>query len=213
VSNLRFPGQYYDKETEGIDAETGLPVPGTGLHYNWNRYYDPSLGRYLSTDPIGIDGGDLNLYAYVSQRPTVMSDPMGLKSFCAEVFIGFGGGVLFGENPDGSYFLTIRWGAGEGESFSYDPEGTSPGYQPGESSQVKTGGFAEVGLGVSPGPSVGWAGQVGGTAMRGGGVTNIYSESRLSKQFEMPSPTSPSKVRISAIAAAGSETTFLWKRK
>ena len=47
TNNLRFPGQYYDAET--------------GLHYNWNRYYDPENGRYISLDPIRFEGG-LNLY-------------------------------------------------------------------------------------------------------------------------------------------------------
>ena len=49
-SNLRFQGQQYDEET--------------GLHYNRHRYYDPSQGRYLSLDPIGLAGG-VNLVGYV----------------------------------------------------------------------------------------------------------------------------------------------------
>lgn len=44
------------------------------------RYYDPQLGRYLSTDPIGISGGDLNLYSYVQENPVGISDPSGLQS-------------------------------------------------------------------------------------------------------------------------------------
>ena len=51
----------------------------TGLHYNWNRYYDPETGRYLSPDPIGLDGG-LNLYAYVENDPVNWVDPWGLFS-------------------------------------------------------------------------------------------------------------------------------------
>ncbi|WP_437735759.1 DUF6531 domain-containing protein [Sorangium sp. So ce1335] len=58
----RWPGQYED--------------PETGLYYNRFRYYDPELGRYISPDPIGLEGG-LNTYAYVPD-PTIASDPLGL---------------------------------------------------------------------------------------------------------------------------------------
>ncbi len=61
--NLRFAGQYYDKET--------------GLHYNWNRYYDPKVGRYISSDPIGLAGG-LNAYLYAKADPLRYTDSLGL---------------------------------------------------------------------------------------------------------------------------------------
>jgi RHS repeat-associated protein len=66
VNNFRFPGQYYDSET--------------GLHYNHHRYYDPSTGRYLTSDPIGLEGG-LNLYVYASSNPINAIDPEGLCDF------------------------------------------------------------------------------------------------------------------------------------
>lgn len=79
-----FGGRIEISETGGSVRKTyvgGLSVhdetPTTGLLYMRHRWYDPGLGRFLSQDPIGMVGG-LNLYAYVSNNPTTMTDPTGL---------------------------------------------------------------------------------------------------------------------------------------
>ncbi|ECF3069475.1 RHS repeat protein, partial [Salmonella enterica subsp. enterica serovar Poona] len=59
---LRLPGQYFDDET--------------GLHYNLFRYYAPECGRFVSQDPIGLNGG-INLYQY-APNPLSWIDPWGL---------------------------------------------------------------------------------------------------------------------------------------
>lgn len=61
---IRFQGQYLDDET--------------GLHYNRHRYYDPETARYLTQDPVGLNGGE-NLYRY-APNPTGWMDPLGLTT-------------------------------------------------------------------------------------------------------------------------------------
>lgn len=61
--NLRWPGHYFD--------------PELNLHYNRWRYYDPNLGRYLQSDPIGYGGSPVNLYGYCP-NPLVQVDLLGL---------------------------------------------------------------------------------------------------------------------------------------
>jgi RHS repeat-associated protein len=50
-----------------------------GLYYFRARYYDPNLGRFISQDPLGLQGGDTNFYRYVENQPLVGSDPFGLE--------------------------------------------------------------------------------------------------------------------------------------
>jgi RHS repeat-associated protein len=61
---IRFQGQYHDHET--------------GLHYNRHRYYDPKIGRFISKDPIGYEGG-INVYQY-APNPLGWTDPLGLAA-------------------------------------------------------------------------------------------------------------------------------------
>jgi len=50
----------------------------SNLYFYRARYYDPSIGRFVSVDPIGFEGGDVNLYAYVGSNPANFNDPYGL---------------------------------------------------------------------------------------------------------------------------------------
>jgi RHS repeat-associated protein len=71
-NNLRFPGQYYDDET--------------GLHHNYFREYAPDIGRYVQTDPIGLQGG-LNTFSYSYSNPVKFYDPSGLVPILVQIAI------------------------------------------------------------------------------------------------------------------------------
>jgi len=61
-----------------IDLGGGNSIPGLPWQHVGHRWYEPSTGRFLQRDPIGILGG-LNVYAYVDSNPVLSSDPSGLQ--------------------------------------------------------------------------------------------------------------------------------------
>ncbi|MFO0231874.1 MAG: RHS repeat-associated core domain-containing protein, partial [Burkholderiales bacterium] len=73
--NPRFPGQFYDVESN--------------LHYNYFRDYDPRVGSYTQSDPIGLAGG-INTYAYAFGNPLSYTDPDGLNPLLRGLAAGAG---------------------------------------------------------------------------------------------------------------------------
>ena len=113
--NLRFPGQYWDAET--------------GLHYNYFRDLDPSTGRYVESDPVGLWGG-INTYSYALGRPTSLYDPFGLDVWTiinrngalghAGLYMNVDGGIVY--DPGGGYRNDLKGGGdaiqGDGANLS-----------------------------------------------------------------------------------------------
>lgn len=87
-NSLRMPGQYDDN--------------GTGIYQNWFRDYDPSIGRYLESDPVGLRGG-INTYNYVKNNPISNVDPSGLGPRAFGICTAFNAGYTIG-----SFFNTME---------------------------------------------------------------------------------------------------------
>jgi RHS repeat-associated protein len=75
---FRFTGREWDAET--------------GLYYYRARYYDPEIGRFLTRDPSGFEGGSTNLYAYVDGNPANLNDPSG--RVVQVVAVGLGSAIV-----------------------------------------------------------------------------------------------------------------------
>ena len=104
-------------------GQYGVMAEPNGFYYMRARYYDPEVGRFVSEDPIGFEGGDVNLYAYVGGNPVLFTDPQGLWT----LQLGFsgtggaggggtaGGGIVLGYSRDSGFqFGTYKIGGGGG---------------------------------------------------------------------------------------------------
>jgi RHS repeat-associated protein len=91
LTNLRFPGQYFDSET--------------ALNQNWERDFDPSIGRYIESDRIGLLG-DINTYSYALSNPLIFAD-------------------VPGETVETNWHYFLDWLAGRGpRERNYNPQST-----------------------------------------------------------------------------------------
>jgi RHS repeat-associated protein len=89
ATNANFPNRHQFTGREFDDF--------TGLHYYRARFYDGNLGRFISEDPIGFAGGDVNLYGYVWNNPQNWVDPSGKIPVVIPVIIGIG--ILIATSP------------------------------------------------------------------------------------------------------------------
>jgi len=95
----------------------GVMDEGDNLYFMRARFYDAEAGRFLSEDPLGFEGGDWNLYAYVRNNPILFSDPLGLWTFSlgltssAGLGLGGGGGSFYNIGHDPSKGLFGGWSA------------------------------------------------------------------------------------------------------
>lgn len=119
---FKFVGQY------GVMAEP------EGLYYMRARYYDPSVGRFISEDPLGFEGGDVNLYAYVQNNPVNLIDPHGLQIDTPiegeEDLPGGMNGLIVGGNPSSGEVAPVLDVPGGGSIVPTPP--ADPTQSPGE---------------------------------------------------------------------------------
>jgi RHS repeat-associated protein len=107
--DARFPGQWFQTEA--------------GLHQNWMRDYDPTTGRYIETDPLGLVDG-ASVYGYARQSPVVYTDPRGEDPSSPANPNGRIPGGPWTWSPDPSNGRGGTWQNGRGATATWDKPGS-----------------------------------------------------------------------------------------
>jgi len=135
--DLRFPGQWFQLES--------------GLHQNWMRDYDPTTGRYMQADPLGLVDG-ASIYGYARQNPLIFTDPTGECPWCVAGAYAAAGAAV-------GYLLAKLAGYVEDNNCNCDPLWSSPGLSGVAGASAADGTFMKVPKrfttpGSSPGSSI-----------------------------------------------------------
>jgi RHS repeat-associated protein len=117
-----FTGREFDKET--------------GLYYYRARYYNPQIGRFLQTDPVGYGAG-MNWYGYCANNPIGLVDPYGLWASYTFQWVETGGGPYLA-------VLCLNAGGGVGTDFYFTDWGDLFDYVNGTGKYTTPGDFCDV---------------------------------------------------------------------
>ncbi len=116
-------------------GQHGVMTEPNGFYYMKARYYDPQVGRFVSEDPIGFDGGDVNLSTYVKNNPVNKIDALGLWyvdiniSVGTPLFFGGTGGVQI--SASGIYPYAGGGLASSGIAITWSPSDPTTGWNAG----------------------------------------------------------------------------------
>ncbi|OGX05215.1 MAG: hypothetical protein A3G87_06350 [Omnitrophica bacterium RIFCSPLOWO2_12_FULL_50_11] len=157
-----------------FSGEYGVTQEPNGLYYMRARYYDPVIGRFISEDPIGFAGGDVNLFAYVGNNPINFIDPYGYWGFGLDVSVtGEAGATQLG----GAAAATASAGGGVFVGNNATSLGGFTSY----------GGFVNAG-GATP-PTQPWPTQTATGAYGGGGAGLFFTNATSAGQLAQTSST------------------------
>jgi RHS repeat-associated protein len=105
-----------------IGYANGIADPAAGIVHMGLRPYDPASGRFMARDPLGLGGGQANLFAYAGNEPIQHSDPLGMASLATGLCDGWCVGLKFAVTEKG-LSTCVELGAGKGDEFEYSPDG------------------------------------------------------------------------------------------
>jgi RHS repeat-associated protein len=118
----------------------GVMDEGNNLYFMRARYYDATVGRFLNEDPLGFEGGDWNLFAYVGGNPVVGIDPSGLEESISAKQQG----------PYNTYLTTAYNAYIEKRAKSIQRENTLANFAIKQLAKIALSAFAGVSLGLAP---------------------------------------------------------------
>ncbi len=144
-------------------GKLGVMSEANGFYYMRARYYDPMVGRFISEDPLGFDGGNVNLFAYGGNNPLLVVDPWGLWTLQVgwSTSGGAGGGGTYGRGfimgysgENGFQFGSYRTAGAGGHSGAGGSVVMDVSISDNNSIHAVAGRGAQVGYSVNPNPAI-----------------------------------------------------------